>query len=92
MPPRYEKLLPRFTSSDGIRANDHLDDIWDFFQLYPINSDVEDLAMNFSLALFMEMIGNGMMISLMLASHLWTCYKKPFSRNGVLNWKTSKCY
>jgi hypothetical protein len=45
MPPRYEKWLPRFTGSDGVRANNHMDDFWAFFQLHPISDDAEDLAM-----------------------------------------------
>jgi hypothetical protein len=45
MPPRYEKWLPRFTGSDGVRADNHMDNFWAFFQLHPISDDVEDLAM-----------------------------------------------
>jgi hypothetical protein len=45
MPPRYEKWLPRFTSNDGVIAEDHMDNLWAFFQLHPISDDVEDLAM-----------------------------------------------
>jgi hypothetical protein len=45
MPPKYEKWLPRFTGSDGERANNHMDNFWAFFQLHPISDDAEDLAM-----------------------------------------------
>jgi hypothetical protein len=45
MPLRYENWLPRFTSNDGVRAEDHMDNFWAFFQLHPISDDVEDLAM-----------------------------------------------
>jgi hypothetical protein len=45
MPSRYEKWLPRFTSSDEENVEDHMGDFWAFFQLNPINDDVEDLAM-----------------------------------------------
>jgi hypothetical protein len=45
MPPRYGKWLPRFTGSDGVRVDNHMDDFWAFFQLHPISDDVEDLEM-----------------------------------------------
>jgi hypothetical protein len=45
MPLRYENWLPRFTGNDGVRAEDHMDNFWAFFQLHPISDDVEDLAM-----------------------------------------------
>jgi len=45
MPPRYDNWLPRFISNDGVRAEDHMDNLWVFFQLHPISDDVEDLAM-----------------------------------------------
>jgi hypothetical protein len=45
MPPRYEKWLPRFTGSDGVRVDNHMGDFWAFFQLHPISDDVEYLAM-----------------------------------------------
>jgi hypothetical protein len=45
MSPRYEKWLPIFTDSDGVRADNHMDDFWDFFQLHPISDDAEDWAM-----------------------------------------------
>jgi hypothetical protein len=45
MPPKYEKWLPRFTGSDGERPNYHMSNFWAFFQLHPINDDVEDLVM-----------------------------------------------
>ena len=62
MPLKYENWIPRFTSNDGVRVKDHMDNFWAFFQLHPISDDAKDLAM----------LGNGMMISLMLTSHLWT--------------------
>jgi hypothetical protein len=69
MPLGYENWPPRFTSNDGVRAEDHLDHFWAFFQLNPISDDVEDLAMkHFSATLH----GNGMIVSLMRASHIWT--------------------
>jgi hypothetical protein len=45
MPPKYEKWLPRFTGSDGERADYHMVDFWSFFQLHPISDDAEDLVM-----------------------------------------------
>jgi hypothetical protein len=45
MPLRYEKWLPRFTGNDVVRAEDHMNNFWAFFQLHPISDDVEDLAM-----------------------------------------------
>ena len=45
MPPKYEKWLPRFTSSDGVRVDYHMSDFWDFFLFHPISDDAEDLAM-----------------------------------------------
>jgi hypothetical protein len=45
MPPKYENWLPRFTSSDGERADYHMGDFWSFFQFHPISGDAEDLAM-----------------------------------------------
>jgi hypothetical protein len=45
MPPKYEKWLPRFTGSDGERADYHMVDFWSFFQFHPIGDDVEDLVM-----------------------------------------------
>jgi hypothetical protein len=45
MPPKYEKWLPRFTGSDGERADYHMSDVWAFFQLHPISDDAKDLVM-----------------------------------------------
>jgi hypothetical protein len=45
MPPKYEKWLPRFTSSDGERPDYHTSNFWAFFQLHIISDDVEDLVM-----------------------------------------------
>ena len=45
MPPRYEKWFPRFTGSDEVRADNHMDDFWAFFQLHPISDDAEYLEM-----------------------------------------------
>jgi hypothetical protein len=45
MPLRYGNWLPRFTGNDGVRAEYHMGNFWDFFQLHPISDDVEDLAM-----------------------------------------------
>jgi hypothetical protein len=45
MPLRYEKWLPSFTGSDGVRADNHMDDFGAFFQLHPISDDAEDLVM-----------------------------------------------
>jgi hypothetical protein len=44
-PPKYEKWLPRFTSSDEERDDYHMGNFWDLFQLHPISDDAEDLAM-----------------------------------------------
>jgi hypothetical protein len=46
MHPRYENWLPRFTTNDGVRAEDHMDNFWDLFQLHPISDDAEDLEMH----------------------------------------------
>jgi hypothetical protein len=72
IPSKYEKWIPRFTGSDGVRVDDHMDNFWDFFQLHPICYDVEDLEMKLFLATLHGNARKGMMISLMLASHLWT--------------------
>jgi hypothetical protein len=72
MPPKYEKWLPRFTGSDGERVDYHMSDFWAFFQLHPISDDAEDLAMKLFSATLHGNARNGMMISLLLASHLWT--------------------
>jgi hypothetical protein len=45
MPTRYKKWLSRFTGSDGVRADNHMDNFLDFFQLQPISDDAEDLEM-----------------------------------------------
>jgi hypothetical protein len=45
MPPKYEKWLPKFTGNDVFSAQDHMRKFWAFFQLHPINDDVEYLAM-----------------------------------------------
>jgi len=45
LPPKYEKWLPKFIGSDGKNVENHIRDFWAFFQLHPINDDVEDLAM-----------------------------------------------
>jgi hypothetical protein len=50
MPSRYAKWLPRFTGTDEENIEDHMSDFWDFFQLHPINDDVEYLAMKLFLA------------------------------------------
>jgi hypothetical protein len=92
MPPKYEKWLPRFTGSDGARVDYHMGDFWAFFQLHPISDDAEDLAMKLFSATLHGNARSGMMTSLMLASHLWTNWKKPFSKDGVLSWKTSQYY
>jgi hypothetical protein len=45
MPPMYENWLSRFTSNDGVIAEDHMDNFGDFFQLHPISNDFEYLGM-----------------------------------------------
>jgi hypothetical protein len=45
MPPKYKKWLPRFTGSDGERADNHMSNFWAFFQLHPISDYAEDLVM-----------------------------------------------
>jgi hypothetical protein len=45
MPPWYENWLLRLIGNDGVRAEDHMDNFWAFFQLHPISDDVEYLAM-----------------------------------------------
>jgi hypothetical protein len=45
IPSRYENLLPRFTGNYGVRAENHMDNFWAFFQLHPISDDAKYLAM-----------------------------------------------
>jgi hypothetical protein len=53
MPPKYEKWLPKFTSTDAINTEEHMRNFWAFFQLHPISDDAEDLVMNlFSATLY----------------------------------------
>jgi hypothetical protein len=53
MPPKYEKWLPKFTGTDATSAEEHTSNFWAFFQLHPINDDVEDLVMKlFSATLY----------------------------------------
>ena len=53
MPPKYEKWLPKFTGNDVASAEDHMRNLWAFFQLHPINDDAEDLTMKlFSATLY----------------------------------------
>jgi hypothetical protein len=53
MPPKYEKWLPKFTSTDATSAEEHMSSFWAFFQLHPIADDAEDLVMNlFSATLY----------------------------------------
>jgi hypothetical protein len=53
MPPRYDTWFPKFTSNDVVSVEDHMSNLWAFFQLHPINDDVEYLAMKlFSATLY----------------------------------------
>jgi hypothetical protein len=53
MPPKYEKWLPKFTSTDAISAEEHMSIFWAFFQLHPFSDDAEDLVMKlFSTTLY----------------------------------------
>ena len=45
MPLISEGWLPRFTGSDGERADHHMDDFFSYFQLHPISDDAEDVVM-----------------------------------------------
>jgi hypothetical protein len=45
MPPKYEKWLPKFTSTDATSAKENMSNFWAFFQLHPISDDAEDLVM-----------------------------------------------
>jgi hypothetical protein len=45
IPPRYEKLLPKFTGNDVVSVEDHMSNFWAFFQLHPISHDAKYLAM-----------------------------------------------
>jgi hypothetical protein len=52
MPPKYEKWLPKFTSTDATSV-EHMSNFWAFIQLHPINDDTEDLVMKlFSATLY----------------------------------------
>jgi hypothetical protein len=53
MPPKYEKWLPKFTSTDTTSAEEHMSNFWAFFQLHRISDDAEDLVMKlFSATLY----------------------------------------
>ena len=45
MPPKYEKWLPRFTGSDGERADSHVNNFYSYFGLHPVDDDAEDVVM-----------------------------------------------
>jgi hypothetical protein len=45
MPPKYERWLPRFTGSDGERADHHMNDFYSYFRLHPVSDDAEDVVM-----------------------------------------------
>jgi hypothetical protein len=45
MPPKYEKWLPKFTSTDAISVEEHMSNFWAFFQLHPVSDDAEHLVM-----------------------------------------------
>jgi hypothetical protein len=40
----YEKWLPKFTGTNEISVEEHMSNFWVFFQLHPVNDDVEDLV------------------------------------------------
>jgi hypothetical protein len=42
---KYEKWFPRFTGNDVTSADDHMSNLWDFFQLNPVSDDDEVLVM-----------------------------------------------
>jgi hypothetical protein len=53
MPPKYEKWLPKFTSTDAISVEEHMSNFWAFFHLHPISDDAKDLVMKlFSATLY----------------------------------------
>jgi hypothetical protein len=45
MPPIEERWLPRFTGSDGERADFHMNDFYSYFGLHPVDDDAEDVVM-----------------------------------------------
>jgi hypothetical protein len=45
MPPIKREWLPRFTGSDGERADFHMNDFYSYFGLHPVNDDAEDVVM-----------------------------------------------
>jgi hypothetical protein len=36
MPPKYEKWLPKFSGTDAISVEEHMNNFWAFFQLHPV--------------------------------------------------------
>jgi len=47
MPPISERWLPRFTGSDGERADFHMNEFYSYFGLHPISDGAEDVVMKF---------------------------------------------
>jgi hypothetical protein len=45
MPPISERWLPRFTGSDGERADFHMNEFYSYFGLHPVDDDAEDVVM-----------------------------------------------
>jgi len=44
MPPISKRWLPRFTSSDGERADFHVDNFYSYFGLHPVDDNAEDIV------------------------------------------------
>jgi hypothetical protein len=45
MPPISKRWLPKFTGSDGERADFHMDEFYSYFRLHPVDNDAEDVVM-----------------------------------------------
>jgi hypothetical protein len=43
--PGYEKWLPNFTGNDLVSVEDHMSNLWAFYQLHHISDDDEYLSM-----------------------------------------------
>jgi hypothetical protein len=47
IPPIEERWLPKFTGSDGERADFHVNNFYSYFGLHPVDDDVKDVVMKF---------------------------------------------
>jgi len=45
MPLMFEKWLSKFSGNDVTIAEEHLDNVWAYFQLNPVSDDTKDVVM-----------------------------------------------